>query len=545
MAGVDPSQPAGKQPSKKGVPPASPAQPTSAQPKAAAPRAKPVANVPQARAPKPVQILGPTISEDVGSPAIEEGEAAVILRSSPPWLISALLHMVVLIVLGLIVVSRYMPKSVQLVSSQIYGEELGLQTLVETKLGTNTDQMDEPIVTPDKLKSADDPFAAPNRMQIQLDGAAAMSDISAQLGMDFHGRQTGTKKNLLGKFGGSETTEAAVQLGLTWLARQQAADGSWSLVGPYSDGCPSVKGYENRGAATAMALLAFQGAGSTHQSGTWKGPIARGWNWLLKQQDSLGCFFQEGGYNHRFYTQGQATIAICELYAMTKDSSLREPAQRAVRYCTNTQKPKGGWKYYPQDANGENYADVSVTGWVLMALQSARMAGLRVDPEAFTRCEAFLDRVGVEKGSRYRYMEREDEPRLSMTAEGLLCRQYLGWPRTDDRLLAGADWIGQNLIDYRKRNEYYWYYATQVCHHLEGQHWQRWNARLRQLVPEQQEKAGKEAGSWHPTKPANDAYIGENGGRLVVTCLSIYMLEVYYRHMPLYSKIATTGDAIP
>ena len=28
---------------------------------------------------------------------------------------------------------------------------------------------------------------------------------------------------------------------------------------------------------------------------------------------------------------------------------------------------------------------------------------------------------------------------------------------------------------------------------------------------------------------------GQHGGRLYTTCLSIYMLEVYYRHLPIYN----------
>jgi hypothetical protein len=77
---------------------------------------------------------------------------------------------------------------------------------------------------------------------------------------------------------------------------------------------------------------------------------------------------------------------------------------------------------------------------------------------------------------------------------------------------------------------YYWYYATQVCHHLEGRHWRAWNDVMRTVLPAHQEQDGKERGSWDPD---GDAW-GNSGGRLYVTCLSIYMLEVYYRHLPIY-----------
>ena len=69
---------------------------------------------------------------------------------------------------------------------------------------------------------------------------------------------------LLGKYGGTSQTEAGVENGLAWLAKQQRADGTWSLTGPYSDGSRTG---ENSVAATAMALLAFQGHGDTHRDG--------------------------------------------------------------------------------------------------------------------------------------------------------------------------------------------------------------------------------------------------------------------------------------
>ena len=52
-------------------------------------------------------------------------------------------------------------------------------------------------------------------------------------------------------------------------------------------------------------------------------------------------------------------------------------------------------------------------------------------------------------------------------------------------------------------------------------------------VPAHQVQRGAERGSWDPY---DDTWSGA-GGRLVTTCMSIYMLEVYYRHLPLYSHV--------
>jgi hypothetical protein len=108
----------------------------------------------------------------------------------------------------------------------------------------------------------------------------------------------------------------------------------------------------------------------------------------------------------------------------------------------------------------------------------------------------------------------------------------LGWPRDDPRLGAGVEYLVANLPEWNDRNVYYWYYATQVLHHMEGKPWQAWNEEMRKILPEHQITRGRERGSWDPR---GDRW-GDAGGRLYVTCLSIYTLEVYYRHLPLYRK---------
>ena len=53
---------------------------------------------------------------------------------------------------------------------------------------------------------------------------------------------------------------------------------------------------------------------------------------------------------------------------------------------------------------------------------------------------------------------------------------------------------------------------------------------MREVLRANQIRDGRERGSWDPH---GDQW-GSQGGRLYVTCLSLYMLEVYYRYLPLY-----------
>jgi len=454
--------------------------------------------------------------EDAG--AAERIEIAI--RNAPYWLISLLAHIIILIVLGLQMIPQLLES--QLTLEVVYAEKPGeqLSNPVLQSPGDLVSDVVEPELSEDQL-AVDDPFAAPPDITPIDIATNQSSKIEAtSIGMALSGREKGMKKALLAAYGGTLTTEDAVVRGLEWLKRNQSRDGMWSLSGNYSHGAPT----ENRAAATAMALLAFQGHGSTHKFGPYQSVVARGWNALLKKQDAEGNFFFTGGFHHRLYTHAQATIALCELYGMTKDETLKAPAEKALSYCFFAQSPQGGWRYSP---GGKS--DTSVTGWFVMALQSGRMAGLTVPGVNLDRISAYLDTATTDAGIRYAYQPGLSDT-LSMTAEGLLCRQYLGWKKTDPRLVQGLDYLLRNPISFADMDVYYWYYCTQAMHHMGGEHWNKWNSVMRKSLPAEQIKTGDERGSW---EPARDKH-GHTGGRMYTTCLCIYMLEVYYRHLPLY-----------
>ena len=254
--------------------------------------------------------------------------------------------------------------------------------------------------------------------------------------------------------------EAAVGRALEWLKRNQRRDGSWSLTGPFTGGgLNDSQGRRHRHGADCLP-----GRRETRlKTGKYQEQVRNGWRALLKEQDQDGNFYHGGQDEERPYSQGLAMIAICEIYGMTKSSMFRGPAQKAVDYAVKIQAPEGGWRYQP----GVD-TDTSVTGWYVMGLQSALMAGLEVPSPTLQRVSEYLDTVALDGGSLYRYQPVRQGYSLAMTAEGLLCRQYLGWKQNDPRLLRGAKVMLENGIDWEDRDVYYWYYATQVLHHLEG-----------------------------------------------------------------------------
>jgi hypothetical protein len=468
-----------------------------------------------------------------------DGPLESFVTSTPPWLISLVIHIGIMMGLGLIVlnVQPQHDAGIEVDLGDRNADEIGdalptgeqLTDPTQTVSTQGTDDVSQSATGAEAVASTSpvstaEPLAGLPAMDMSKEGTLPMATIEGpSIGLALTGREPGMKQALLKAYGGTGKTEGAVSAGLKWLASHQQKSGLWSLSGPYSDGSHG----ENETAATGLALIAFQGAGFTPKSDP-KDPftpvVRRGWNALIKKMDDDGKFFQDITSNQQLYTQAICTIALCELFGMTDDYQYKEAAQKAVDYCEKIQSPEGGWRYEP----GVD-SDMSVTGWFVMALQSAKMAGLEVKSPMFGHIEEFLDSVAREGGSQYAYRVR-DGATLSLSAEGLLCREYLGWKHDDARLATGIDYLSANLPDWNKRNVYYWYYATQAMHHYEGKPWQAWNDEMRKLLPDKQVKTGKERGSWDPD---GDRW-GRDGGRLYVTCLSLYIMEVYYRHLPLY-----------
>ena len=233
-----------------------------------------------------------------------------------------------------------------------------------------------------------------------------------------------------------------------------------------------MKGNESDTAGTALAHVAVLGHGQTHLQGDYTDTVARGLHWLVEAEGYDGDLRGRG--NGRMYAHGQAAIALCEAYALTQDKQLADPAQRAIDYIVRAQHRRGGWRYEPGQAG-----DTSVVGWQLMALRHAQMAYLKVPTDSFTKAAKFLDSVQTQPSiGLYTYMPGGGTT-PAMTAEGLLCRQYSGWKRNDSAMTGGIRWLlKQNPPRADNVNMYYWYYATQVMHHVGGSPWQEWNGQL-------------------------------------------------------------------
>ena len=469
------------------------------------------------------------------------------LQNLPAWIVSAILHMIVLALLALLVIEATRQDPSLVISTEVspWRKEGGPQ-----EADTTIDDVRFDLPIPPNVDRQSEPQrlalirADQAARQLRLDPLAPHPDLPDLVRVKttivrsdsrramLAARDPRVRVEMIRQEGGTTLTEAAVARGLRWLHLHQSEDGSWSLDRfQHSGNCQSRCGEPGRPrsdtAGTALVLLPFLGAGQTHLVGHYQDSVSLGLRWLIEHQESNGDLRADSSGNSGMYAHGQAAIVLCEAYAMTGDAQLREAAQRSIDFIVAAQHESGGWRYQPGQPG-----DTSVLGWQLMALQSARAAELNVPSHTLENAGHFLDSVGDPEGAHYAYIQGQ-RPTPVMTAEALLCRMYLGWEMSRVGLQIGINTLVRDHLPHRQHsNFYYWYYGTQVMHHAGGAAWRKWNHHMRDVLVASQETSGHEAGSWRPQSDHD-----QTGGRLYTTALATCTLEVYYRHVPIFRRL--------
>lgn len=337
--------------------------------------------------------------------------------------------------------------------------------------------------------------------------------------------------HLAERHGATPETEAAVQAALKWFSSTQSPEGRWNPKQFGAGRETKVATHDRYGAGatadtglTGLATLTFLAAGNTHLEGPHQTTTRRALEFLLRAQAADGNLAGDAAVYEFMYCHGIAAIALSEAYGMTKDTRLREPVRRAIAYSIAAQDPSGGgWRYRSQEAG-----DTSQLGWQVMALTSAELAGIAVPNDTWKGVERFLKSVSSGRHGGLASYRPNEEVSRTMTAEALMCRQFLGLPAESPIAREAGNYLLGQLPGEHRPDAYYWYYGTLAMYEMGGVHWQRWNDAMKNTLPGLQVKTGDLAGSWNP-----DDLWGAYGGRIYSTALATLCLEIYYRYLPL------------
>lgn len=376
--------------------------------------------------------------------------------------------------------------------------------------------------------------------------------------------------------GGGRPHDNRVLAALDWLKDHQNHEGHWSAT-TFSDDSKRAnadkthniewvavakadgdKGWEATAdiGLTGLALLAFAGAGNSHMAGDYKEAIRYGLAYLKKVQSNDGCF---GGKenDHFVYNHAIATMAMAEIYGLSGDNDVKSIVDLAVDFILKAQNPGMGWRYGVQP----KVNDTSVTGWMVMALKSAKLAGLDFDStKSFSDVAEWFKMVTVDvngypktgydvPGGNNARLRNAADYELNPTMDAIYVTSMLWTGKADlnDRVLKSLargcvekpylpTWE-QYKIDY-----YYWYMASMALYQVGGSTWATWEKALaRTLLDNQRGWHSKDMGKGHTNKEildehgswdAVDAW-GQAGGRVYSTAINCLTLQTYYRYLKL------------
>ena len=296
--------------------------------------------------------------------------------------------------------------------------------------------------------------------------------------------------------------ELAINRALKYLARIQAQDGGW--------------GSGHRGATTAVALMAFMLQGHFPKHGEYGRTVDRGLVWLLKKSKAGGGYFGTNMYQHAL-----ATLALSEVWGMSDRDEIRDALKQAIRIILRSQNRQGGWRYQPFPSG----ADISVTVMQIVALNSAKEAGMYVPQKTIDRAISYVKgcQVPFTGGFSYGYGGRADS--FSATCAGTASLLLAGVGAKTRPVQAGLGYLFRYPRDKFIDTRYYYYahyYAIQAMYQAGENYYQKWYPKIHDGLVKRQRMDG----SWQ----------GGTGGGQFSTCLAVLILGVPYRYLPVYQR---------
>jgi len=214
-----------------------------------------------------------------------------------------------------------------------------------------------------------------------------------------------------------------------------------------------------------------------------------------------------------------------------------------------------GWRYGVRPGNN----DSSVTGWMVLTLHTAEIAGAHFDKnKCYADAAAWFEMATTEVNgypktgydspgsdcARLRSAADQYDNVPSMDAIFVMSMLFMNKRELGDRDIRSLAKVCTEkdflpVWEHKKLDYYYWYYASLALYQMGGSLWDQWEKSMVKALLDHQRgfheldrKAGltvkktlDEHGSWDPV----DAW-GGAGGRVYATAINALTLQTYYRH---------------
>jgi hypothetical protein len=309
---------------------------------------------------------------------------------------------------------------------------------------------------------------------------------------------------------------ASINRGMKYLVSTQIADGS------FGDGR-----YGKNVAVSALAGIALMADGNLPGRGQYGDAVTKCAEYILANCTESGLVAGDTA-NGPMYGHGFATLFLGEVYGMTAGGGdtqlsgrLHEAVVKSIHLIEQTQNEEGGWRYNPVPYD----ADVSVTICQIMALRSARNAGIEVSKETIDRAVEYVRKCQNPDGG-FKYQLESGQSGWPRSAAGIASLYYAGIYK-DDAIDRGLAYLIREALPggpSTSRAHYYYghYYAVQAMYLAGGPNWARWWPAIREELIKNQ----ADDGSWED----------RSVGYAYATSMSLIILQMPKRYLPIFQK---------
>jgi hypothetical protein len=223
-------------------------------------------------------------------------------------------------------------------------------------------------------------------------------------------------------------------------------------------------------------------------------------------------------YNHAI-----AGLTLSEMYGMGKARRAAE-MQRVIdkalvaalemqRWRKDSPADRGGWRYL--DDFDQSDSDLSVTGWYLMFLRSARNAGFNVPKQAIDDAVGFVRRSFLKQQGAFGYtINRGRNASRGTAGAGILALGHAGFHNSFEAQRTGQ-WLMQYSFDIyndtlgmdRERYHYSLFNCCQGMYQLGSPYWEQFFPRTVSVVLDHQQPDGSwDAESYHRDRAYGNSY---------------------------------------
>jgi hypothetical protein len=195
---------------------------------------------------------------------------------------------------------------------------------------------------------------------------------------------------------------------------------------------------------------------------------------------------------------------------------------------------RGGWRYITDD--GPYDSDLSITGWQLMFLRSARNAGFDVPEQRIKDAVAYVRRTFDRSAGTFGYtLERTRLQSRGMAGAGILALAHAGFHRSAEAKSAGQ-WLLQNSFqEYNGNNgspvdryHYSLFNACQGMYQMGSPYWEQFFPRtVSALLASQRPDGSWEAEGLQRDRPFGNSY---------TTSLVVLSLGAPNQFLPVFQR---------